>query len=227
MRQSRLGVPEIGCDGQQTTAVHYLPGFGPRTFDDKGDNRAAAFLLAASKVELRVRRQAGVVDAPDPWVLLQPQRKLQRSGRLRFEANLQRLQPFQQDPGVESGERRTGCAQELEYLVGQPSRPGDSAAEDAPLPIEELGRRMDDQISTKIKWSLQDRRAEAVIDRHQHAPLGGRRVAGGQDDGTGRRGDGHHGVGPMVRGLDQLVARFNNGFVSGFYACLLYTSRCV
>jgi hypothetical protein len=27
---------------------------------------------------------------------------------------------------------------------------------------------MDNQISTKIKWSLQDRRAEAVVNRHQH-----------------------------------------------------------
>ena len=37
-----------------------------------------------------------------PWVRLQPLRQLQRLRRLRLHADLQRFQPFQQYPGVES-----------------------------------------------------------------------------------------------------------------------------
>ncbi len=46
-------------------------------------------------------------------------------------------------------------------------RPGDGTAQDPPLTIEELGRRMDDQVGAKIERSLQNRRAEAVIDDDQ------------------------------------------------------------
>ena len=85
------------------------------------------------------------------------------------DTQLQRFQTLEQHPGIEGGQGRTGRAQVLEDLLGQLLRAAHGAAEHPALAIEELGRRMDDQIGAQFERALQDGRAETVVDGDQDA----------------------------------------------------------
>jgi hypothetical protein len=63
--------------------------------------------------------------------------------------------------------RRPGVAQErLEVGLDELARAEDRAAEAAPLPVDVLGRRVDDDVGPELQRSLQERRGEHVVDHH-------------------------------------------------------------
>ena len=67
------------------------------------------------------------------------------------DAQRQRLQALQQHPGVEGRHGRPGLAQEgLDVPVDELLRAQDHAAEAAPLPVDVLGRRIDDAIGAEL-----------------------------------------------------------------------------
>ena len=95
----------------------------------------------------------------------------------------------------------------------------DRAADAAPLPVEILGRRMDHEVGAELERLLQRRRAEAVVDREQHAALvrdvgeradigdRGQRIRRRLEErdarvGAHRRAPGFVVVGPHIRNLD-------------------------
>ena len=83
---------------------------------------------------------------------------------LPLDAQFQRLQPFQQQPGVERAQRRPGVAVEQPeivldvFLAGQ-----DRAAERAALPVDMLGRRIDDDIGAERQRLLQQRCRKDIV----------------------------------------------------------------
>jgi len=77
VRQRGFGVAEVGRDRQKPAAIDDFPGFCTGALDFEGDDGPPAFLLALREFELRVRRQAGIVDARYPRMIFQPPRELQ------------------------------------------------------------------------------------------------------------------------------------------------------
>ena len=91
-----------------------------------------------------------------------------------LDADLQRLQPLEQHPGVERAERRAGLAQEGVEVVGDELLVGeDDAAEAAALAVDVLGRRIDDDVGAELQRLLQERRGEDVVDDQPRAGLVG------------------------------------------------------
>ena len=83
--------------------------------------------------------------------------------------------------GEERVEGRTGHAQGVGppcHLFGQVRRPGDhGAANDIRVPVQVLGRRVDDEVGPQLDGPLEHRREEGVVD-HDHGVHG----AGPLDD---------------------------------------------
>ena len=138
--------------------------------DVERNDAAASLLLALCQFMLRMRRQAGVVDALHFGMLLEPARQLERRLRVCSHANSQRFQPLQDHPGVERRQRGTAAAQKtIQAFEDYVTTAENGTAQHPALTIEIFGRRMDDDVGTEIKRSLQDRRAETIVHDQQRA----------------------------------------------------------
>ena len=80
------------------------------------------------------------------------------------------LKALEQHPGIERRQRRSGLANErvdivLDEFLGRE----DHAAEATPLPVDMLGRRIDDAIGAEFERALIHRRREHVVDHERGA----------------------------------------------------------
>ena len=114
-------------------------------------------------------------------------------------AQVQRLEPFQQHPGIERAERGAGVLEvRLQHVCVQRPVAQDRAAEAAALPVDVLGRGVHHQIGAELERPLQDRRREHVVDDHPGAGPMRQLGDGGDVDQLERR---------IARGFEQDEAR--------------------
>src|SRR5262249_38170967 len=101
---------------------------------------------------------------------------------------LQGFQTLEQHPGIERAQGWPGMAQEGRQLLSDESfGTEDDAAKAAPLSVDMLGRRVDDDIGTQRERPLQDRRGEDVVDDEARAGLVPELGDGGDVDDLERR----------------------------------------
>ena len=102
-----------------------------------------------------------------------PAGQLMGCGRLRRHADTQGFKPLENYPRIERRNAWPSGTQELEHLIHQGLAATYRTTQHPPLTIQVLGSRVDHQISPQLEGLLQGRRAEAVVDRQQHARLMG------------------------------------------------------
>ncbi|CCC96685.1 protein of unknown function [Azospirillum baldaniorum] len=198
-----LGVAQVVGDHHHPQVVQGAEGLFLAALQEDRQHGAAAGHLAADEVVLRVAGQTRIEHPLHLRVAFQELRHRQGRRALRRHTQLQRLQPLQQQPGVEGRNGRAGVAQvgvdhvrPVLLVVGQ-----DDAAQTAALAIDVLGRRIDDDVGAHLERALQHRRGEGVVDHHLGPGLVGEsadraqvddlkpRVAGRlQEDDLGRLG---------------------------------------
>ena len=84
---------------------------------------------------------------------------------LSADADVQRLQPLDHDPGVERAHRPTGVLEvRLQRLADEGLRPQHDAAEAAALPVNMFRSGVDHHVSAEFQRALEDRRGEDVVD---------------------------------------------------------------
>ena len=100
---------------------------------------------------------------------------------VRAHAHRERLQPTQDEPGVERPGHRAQRVLEEAELLGQPVVGcGREAADEVGMAAQILGRRVHDQVGAELKRPLQRRRREGVVD-HEDRPRRMCRVRRGRD----------------------------------------------
>ena len=93
-----------------------------------------------------------------------------RSFTMLAHADRKRFEPLQEHPRIEwTHARPTGTHHRDQLFFDKLTRGNDRAAKTTPLPVQILGRRMDDDIGTELQWLLQDWCTEAIIDDQQRA----------------------------------------------------------
>jgi hypothetical protein len=99
-------------------------------------------------------------------------------------AQAQRLEAFQQHPGIERRERRPGLAQEgVDVVADEGLGPEDDAPETPALAVDVLRRRVDDAVGAELQGFLPQRRREHVVDDEPGAAAARhRRDSGDVDD---------------------------------------------
>ena len=118
---------------------------------------------------LRVARQTGV-EHPRNARLDHPP-NLQRILALPTNAQIERLQPLQHDPGVERAQRRPGVARKgQQRVVDELLRPAHRTREHAPLPVHHLGRAIGGHVGAELHRPLQRGRGKGVIDDADDPP---------------------------------------------------------
>ena len=92
-------------------------------------------------------------------------RQFHRRGGHPVDAQRQRLQTLEQHPGVERRHRRPGVAhQVLDRAVDELRCAQDRPTQRAPLPVDVLCRRVDDDVRAQLKRLGEHRGAEHVVD---------------------------------------------------------------
>jgi hypothetical protein len=156
----RLAV--IDSNRQWSTTVHALA-LAP--LDLEGYDGAAALLLGHGQFVLRMRRQAGVEDTRH----LRPglPARLPVAAHAADCASMRSFsvsRPFSSTQALKAD--RVGPAVRRNLKTSSVSFfAADGAAQHAALAVEILGGRVDDQVGAQFQRTLQDGRAEAVIDR--------------------------------------------------------------
>ena len=85
-------------------------------------------------------------------------------------AQVQRLQAFQVQPGVEGADRRAGVADEgLQVIVQEVLAAQHHSAQGSALAVDVFGRGMDHDMGAELHRSLQDGRGEGVVYRQQRS----------------------------------------------------------
>ena len=138
----------------------------------KATQRAAAAHLAARELRLRMIGAAGIEHADDVRAAGEEIGDPLGRAHLRLDPDRQRLQRLQQRPGVERREARAGLAQEVVDMVGDEflAREND-AAEHPALPVDMLGRGIDDAVGAERQRMLEQRRGENIVDDQRRAVL--------------------------------------------------------
>ena len=87
-------------------------------------------------------------------------------------AQVQRLETFQQHPGIEGRHRGAGLPQQhVDVLVDEFLRPENDAAETTALAVDMFGCRIDDAVGAEREGALPQRRREHVVDHQRRAGL--------------------------------------------------------
>src|SRR5262249_4602385 len=117
MGDQALGVAEIVADAHELERVLEAERCGLAPLDLEGDQRRAPMHLPTHDLGLRMVRPARIDQARDLWMLGERDRDGRRGVGLPAHAHAQRLQPLEQDPRVERGQRRAGLADQRVDVV--------------------------------------------------------------------------------------------------------------
>ena len=116
----------------------------------KQTRRTALLHLAAGELVLRMARQAGVENAGYLRMTFEKAGDRRRCAALPIDPQLEGLEALEQQPGVERGQGRPGVPIErAEIVLDEFLRGEDRAAETAPLAVDVLRRRIDNDIGTE------------------------------------------------------------------------------
>src|SRR5260221_9743548 len=170
MRHEALRIAEIVRDVDEPQRVEKAKAALLAAGDVKADETAALLHLPTREIVLRVARQPGVEHPCDLGMGLETAGDRNRGAALAVDAELERLQPFQQQPSVERAERRSGMpVEQSEVVLDEFFRRKDGAAETAPLAVDVLGRGIDDDIGAERQRLLQQRGRKDIIDNEEAA----------------------------------------------------------
>src|SRR5438132_3550765 len=126
----RLGISEVVGNVDEAQRVQKTKARLLAAGHVKADEAASVFHLPTRELVLRVARQAGVEYAGNFWVALQIAGDRGGGAALPFDAQLEGLEPFQQQPGVERAQRRPGMpVKRAEIVLDEFFRGEDRAAE--------------------------------------------------------------------------------------------------
>src|SRR5450631_1789740 len=115
MDDQRLGIANVGQQGEEFERVDQLFASLKAALDSEGDQRALScwhIFLRACVVGARLK--SGIVDPIDARMLLEMLCNGQGVLRVSLKAEVQRLDALQKQEGVEGRERRAGVAQTLD-----------------------------------------------------------------------------------------------------------------
>ena len=204
VRHHALAVAQIVGDVDHFQRVHEAESGRLAAAHHQADQRAAARHLAQRQRLLRVVRPVRVADHLHLRPLCQEVGDGHRAALHRVDAQLQRLHPLQDHPGVKGGHGRAGVAHEgLQHVVDPFLVAQDGAAQHAALPIHVLGTAVHHNIGPLRQRLLQQRRREDVVDDHQRAgavgQFGHRRQVHQVQHRVRRRFQKHHGRGAGQR----------------------------
>src|SRR6516162_2720650 len=100
-------------------------------------------------------RQPRVEYSGDFGVRFEIARDRQGGPALPVDAEFKRLEPFEEQPGVKRAERRAGVpVEQAEIVLDEFLRGENRAAKTAPLAIDVLGRRIDDDVGAEPERPL-------------------------------------------------------------------------
>src|SRR6266446_10721860 len=156
MRHEALRITKIVRDVDEPQRVEKAKAAFLAAGDVKADETAALLHLPTREIVLRVARQPGVEHPRDLGMGLETAGDRNRGAALAVDAELERLQPFQQQPGVERAQRWSGMpVEQTEVILDKFLRCQDGAAETAPLAVDVLGRGIDDDVGAQRQRLLQ------------------------------------------------------------------------
>src|SRR5829696_8021878 len=157
-------VIETGCVMSVSAAPRFSASEQSRT-EFIRRTRAARRLLASREPGLREGFEAGVGEAHDARVPREEARDAQRVLRVARHADAERLDALEREPRVEGRlDGAGGLADEVEPLV-EPGVAGDEGAADGRVvPLDELGRGVEDDVGAEVERALEGGRQERVVD---------------------------------------------------------------
>ena len=161
-----LGVAQVVGDVDQRQRVQESErAIAPALELERYDGAAVAH-LGHRQLRLGMARKRRIEDPRDPPVPAQVLGDRQRVCRVARQAQLERLQALEHDPGVERARRRPRVTQEGRQLVGDEGLVAgeDRAAEGPALAVHVLGGGVDDHVCAVLHGPLQDRGREDVVD---------------------------------------------------------------
>ena len=146
MSDQRLRITEIVRNIDDLQRVHQPERRLAAARRIEGDDRAARAHLAHGEIMLRMVLAARIAHAGHRAVIGQKIRDLHRVLAHARNAQLQRLQPFQQHPGIERTHGRPGMTQELVQMIVEE------------LLVAERSRRRGTGLARRYAWSRNRRR---------------------------------------------------------------------
>ena len=188
MGDEALRIAEIVRDIDEPQRVEKAEAVLLAAGDVKADQAATLLHLAARHFVLRVAGQPGVEHASNLRVSFEIPGDRQGGAALALDPKLERLEPLQQQPGVEWAQRRPGMpVKETEIVLDEFLRRQDGATETAPLAVDVLGRRIDDDVGAERERLLQERGRKDVVDDEEAAGAVGQPCDLGEIDDLHRR----------------------------------------
>ncbi len=113
---------------------------------------------------LRMVGAAGIEHAADRGMRGQRVGDAAGIGAVALDAQAERLQALDQDPGVERAERRAGVADDRLQLFEDEFLRTSTAPPGATLTVDVLGGGVDHDVGAELQRPLQDRRGEGVVE---------------------------------------------------------------
>src|SRR5271169_864389 len=168
MGDEALRIAEIVRDVDEPQRIEKAKAFLLAAGDVKADQAAALLHLAPSQFVLRVARQPRVEHPGNFGMGFEVARDRDGGTTLPVDPELERLEPLQQQPGIERAQRRPSMpVEETEIVLDELLRRQDGTPETAPLAVDVLGRRIDDDVGAERQWRLQERGSKDVVDDEQ------------------------------------------------------------
>ena len=144
---------------------------GSAALQEEGHDSAAALRhLALRERVLRMRGQARIEHPLDPRVLLEPRGNRERRLARLAHAQRQRLEPAQRQEAVEGpADGADRVLQEADALAELRVADDGDAADHVRVAVQELGRRVHDDVRAELERALYPGRREGVVHDHQDA----------------------------------------------------------
>ncbi len=168
MGNGGLGVPQVGGNRDHLRCIDQPPGGLLPPLQLKGEDPSGTTLLTGRQSMLGVTLKPWIVNPGDRRLLLQPFGQCCCVAGMSLHPQLQGLQPLEEDPGIEGAHGWTGGTQKtIDIGPNQIFGTDHCTTDRAPLSINILGCRVDDDIGPQRQRLLERRGAEDVIDRQQ------------------------------------------------------------
>ena len=170
MRRNRARIAQVVGNHNDFKGIHETERGILAAFQLERKDRAGAIHDPAGHRMLRMAGQAGKQHLRNRGMRRQLFSQRLRAGRLCPHAQIHRRQPVQHDPGVERAHRAAGVLHVgLDRAAHHVARTTDHPAQAPPLPVDVLGRRIDDDVGALRRRAAEDGRGEHVV-HHHHRP---------------------------------------------------------
>ena len=179
-------IPQRGGVAEQTGTLHQLPSRGQSTAQLEGDHAAEGCHLAAGQIVLWVTLQSGIDDAGHGWVALQEAGHGEGALAVACHAQREGGDAPRDEPRVE-GARCPAQVYErfLADAVDSLRGSNDEAAQGVSVPVQVLGRAVQDEVGSQLQRSLQAGAGPGRVHHQKCACLVGdlgERLQVGQDE---------------------------------------------